>query len=257
MSRCLRFAAVGLLLLSLAVPVRAADWTWSFAPYLWGAGVNLDVTANNEPVLGADVSFSDLLDKTEIAGMVHFEGRRGRGGFFVDALFLAVEDEQTTSGGPVAPPGTLVESEVDFGIYEAGGFFRLTGNRHGLDLLFGARLTDVDQQHRITPPLPSTVVATLEPSSAFTDAFVGLRYTRALGERWGFLVRGDVGAGDTELTWNASGLASVAFGPPDRYTLLFGYRHMAMETEDDSDRGILVETETQLSGPIVGFVFGF
>jgi len=41
-----------------ATEVAAADWEWTIAPYIWGSGISLDMTANDEPVLGADASFS-------------------------------------------------------------------------------------------------------------------------------------------------------------------------------------------------------
>jgi len=186
--------------------------------------------------------------------MIHFEGRAEKAGFFVDLLYLDLSDEETTSPGPPLPGGTTVDAALTTGIYEAGGFYRLPGAGRALDLLFGARLLDFEQGFDIALPSPSTVTTTIEQSDSLLDGFVGVRYGHSMGKRWDFVVRADAGAGDTELTWNAVGTVGVRFGETDRYNLRFGWREMEAEIEAESDRGIDLETDLALSGPIIGFV---
>lgn len=141
-------------------------------------------------------------------------------------------------------------------MYEIGGFFRPSGGTHGLDLLFGARIIDLDMVLDITLPGPLMLSTTVTSSNSFTDGFAGLRYQAPFAERWSFTLRGDAGAGDSELAWNTSALLGYHVGKQRQNIILFGYRHMEIELEDSSS-GLLVQTDLTMSGPIVGFAFRF
>ena len=232
---------------------QAADWEWTIAPYLWGSDISLDLTANNEPVIGGDVAFSDLIDKLEAAFLIHFEGRAGKPGFFVDVLYLSLGDDTTTSPDPPLPGGTMVHSELDSGFYEAGGLYRFIDDGQILDLLYGARVIDMSQEHDVT--LPSTLTTKIETSNTLLDGFVGLRYGHSMGNRWDLEIRGDMGAGDTDLTWNFIGTFGVRFGKTGTYSMRFGWRYLDVDVETRSTSGIDVETDLTLSGPAIAMVF--
>ena len=109
----------------------------------------------------------------------------------------------------------------------------------------------------ITPPPSSPLMAVrVDSSGSLTDGFVGVRYLTPLGERWSLTLRGDAGAGDTELTWNASAVLGYHFGQNDRFNILVGYRHMEIELKDTVD-STRVDTDLTMSGPEVGFGFRF
>jgi hypothetical protein len=128
------------------------------------------------------------------------------------------------------------------------------GDDRVLDLLFGVRMLALEQEHDISVPAPFNSTTSLARSDNLIDGFVGARYRHPLGKRWDFMVRGDVGAGDTEFTWNAVALAGVRFGKTDRYSLRFGWREMESEIEGETDRGVDLDTDLHLSGPILGFI---
>ena len=238
-----------------ASPARAADWDWILTPYLWGSSMKVDVFVKDEPVFGQDLSFSDLIDNLHVGFQLHFEGRRSKAGFFLDLTYLSVSDSETTPANPPLPGGTVLDADVDTTLFEAAGFYRPSGEALGLDLLLGIRVMDLKMELDITPPapLPSTRI---DGSGTFTDAFAGLRYSFPLGQRWILAVRGDAGAGDSDLTWNVSGLFAFHFGKDDRYNALIGYRHMEIEVEETSG-AITVKTELTMSGPMTGFAFRF
>jgi len=233
--------------------IQAADWEWTLAPYAWGAGLKMDLTVNDNAVASTEVDFSDLLDKTDMAGMVHFEGRNGKGGFFVDALFMALSDERTTAPPPPLPGGAQIDAELNQFIAEGGGFWRLGGGESGLDILFGVRAMGIDSEVDITFPSPSTTKVTTGSDETFIDGFVGARYSHPIGGKWDWALRGDVGTGDTDVTWNAVGTVGVRFGDTGKYSLRFGYRQMEMDFEND-DSGAKIETDITFSGAIAGFV---
>ena len=137
---------------AMATPVHAAEWEWVLTPYLWGSDTSVDVFVSDEPVFGGDLEFSDLLDKLEFGAQSHFEGRRGKGGFFLDATFLHATDSQIIEAQPLLPGGTEVRADSKLILVEAGGSFRPGGGAHGFDLLFGVRVIDIDMDIDITPP---------------------------------------------------------------------------------------------------------
>jgi hypothetical protein len=235
----------------------AGDWEWGAAPYLWAADTGLDVAVANEPVIGADVAFSDVLDKIDLAGAVHFEGRRGKVGVLVDLFYLTLSDDRTTAAEPPLPGGSSLEAGMDLGIYEAAGFWRPGGGSHGFDLLAGVRVLDQEQEVRVALPAPSTTATTVESAESHVDGLIGGRYSRELGARWEIGLGADASSGDTELTWSASAGLGVRFGEKRRNVLRFGWRHFDSETEGETKGGQDIDSELTLSGPIVGFVFGF
>ena len=235
---------------------RAEKWNWDVTPYLWASGVHADAEVNGDPAFGADVSFKDIVDKVDIAGMLHFEGRRSKAGFFTDLIFISLTDEQTLPSNPPLPGGTQVEADVDLGLYEAGGFYRVQGDKSGLDVLFGVRLTDLKSDLTFDIPAPISSTAETSGSDSYTDFILGLRYSAPLGKRWYFAVRGDAGLGETESAWN--GVVSFGFmcDKQGKYHLRMGYRYF--KTELDSENGnVDVETDMTLLGPYIGFGFVF
>jgi hypothetical protein len=236
---------------------RAAEkWEWDITPYLWASSVQTDVSLDGDPVLGADASFSNLIDKVDLAGMLHFEGRHGKLGFFTDAIFISLSDEQARSADPPLPGGTETEADLDLGLYEGGGFYRLKDAVTGLDILYGIRVIDSSQDVTITLPSPISATVDGSTSDSFTDGIVGVRYSAPMGKRWYFAIRGDIGAGGTELALN--GIASFGFmcDEKGKYNLRFGYRYFKTEL-DSTENGVDVETDLTLHGPYLGFGFRF
>jgi len=77
------------LLLMMAPALSAADNAeWLVAPYLWVS----DITLDQSSVVSGNISASDLLDKTDSAGMIRMEAALNRGGFTVDYLWLGVSE---------------------------------------------------------------------------------------------------------------------------------------------------------------------
>ena len=62
-------------------------WTFSFTPYGWFTGINGNVTARGHTV-EVDESFIEIAEKSDMfaALMGYFEARKGRWGFFTDAV---------------------------------------------------------------------------------------------------------------------------------------------------------------------------
>jgi hypothetical protein len=242
----------------LAHAETAADWNWTLAPYVWGPHVNLDVTVHDDPVIQADASFKDMLDKTDFAFAIHFEGQCEHAGFLVDALFLDLGANQTSTARPPLPGDTRTALDVNIGLYEAAGFYRLPGKAHGLDLLFGVRMFDYRSRLDVTIPPPIDATTARGTDVNVIDAFGGVRYMTPIGKRWDFSIRGDAGVGGTDLSWNAVASFGVRLGKTDRYNLRLGWHHMELGvTDSDNPLRVEIESDLTLTGPFIGFAMKF
>ena len=227
----------------------AGEWKWELTPYLWGSDVSLDATVNDSLVASTTVDVSDLVDKLDIGGLIHFEGHRGRAGFFLEANYYEFSDDKTILNFPPITDGTVVHSELDLLIGEAGGLYKIVGEDGRLDVLFGVRVFDtgLDLDFDSDPMLGR--------DETILDGFVGLRHRSELSERWTWWGRIDAGTGDTELSWQAILGVGFKLGRSKQNALVLAYRHLAFEFEGGSTGIIGVDLE--LSGPLLGFRFGF
>ena len=248
-------ATAGAIFTLAAGPADAQEREWLVVPYLWGADTSLDALVRDDEVYGGDLDFSDLVDKLDFALQLHVETRKDRFGLMFDLTYLETSDSFTSPANPPLPGGTVLATESDLTIFEAGGFYRPSAESFGWDLLFGVRAIDVNADLTLTPPGPFEP-RVLDGSSSLTDGFAGVRYSAMAGNNWLLSLRGDVGAGDSDLAWNVVGLLGYVFGENDRYNLMFGYRHFALEYDDHSD-GVPVEIDMTMSGPQGGFAFRF
>ena len=232
------------------------DWEWSFTPYLWGPSVSLDVEVANDPVIAADASLKELLDKTDFVGSFHFEGQCEHAGFLVDMTFFDLGADQTTAARPPLPGGTQTTVDLNIALYEAAGFYRPGGWARGFDLLLGARMYDYSSRLDATIPAPINATRTWSTDRNLIDGFAGVRFLTPIGKRWDFVVRGDVGTGGTDLSWNAAGSFGVRLGKTDLFNLRLGWRHMHLEVKND-DAPVEIESETTLTGPFFAFAMKF
>ena len=243
-----------------AGPALAGAWEGTVAPYIWVPGITVDSEFSGEPGLPDDGSNVSIIDKLDAAFMAHAEGRKGRWGVYVDAIYVELSDENSTTlgpGGPVA--GDLVAtSNLKLGLLDIGGLVRLTGGESGpldFDVLLGARVIDIELDTIIS--LPGSASLDVGTKASDTDMMLGGRLLGRINERWYWTARADFSFGESEGTVN--GLASVGyvFGETGLFSLDLGYRHMTLKTKSRRPNGAQVVHDLQVAGPVVGFVFRF
>jgi hypothetical protein len=87
-------------------------------------------------------------------------------------------------------------------------------------------------------------------SESWTDFFVGLLWRPKLGERWTFSGRFDVGAGGSDLVWNA--LAAIDYRLGKWAAVVAGYRYLDYDYKNNNNG---VEVDMAMSGPVVAVRF--
>ena len=236
--------------ISLALPASAIaeDWEWLVAPYAWVPSVKFDQSGDG----GGNISGSDLIDKTDAAGMIRIEAKRDRFGILVDYIFLGLSDDAFIDTVPAFPQGINVRADLDLNVLELAGTYRLGANESGADLIFGLRRISSDKTLLATPV--GLVTQRLDLDNEYNDVMLGGRYLHRFNERWDFTLRGDVSFGDSEGTLNLQ--TSIGFHVVGPFSVQLGYRHAELEYEEEVDGGVDT-TKIDLSGAYLGAVFRF
>jgi hypothetical protein len=243
-------ALLATVLLCLASRFAAADTEWLVAPYGWLPTVSVDQTFDDGSGGGSSGGGAEVLSKIDFAAMLRAEMARGHWGAMLDYIFVSLADQTTYS--PLPAISIDIEGDLDLEVLELGGFYRLSGEARGLDLMLGLRRIDVDLgiviNRQSQSPQPLQIAAEIN------DAFVGARYLLPFGERWNLTLRGDYGFGDSDGTLNA--IASIGVRFNETFGMNFGYRHANIKFEEDIE-GSREDTDISLSGPFVGLMFRF
>jgi hypothetical protein len=238
---------------------RAADrgddgqWRTATSLYAWAAGVEGE-TRDDQDI---DLSFSDLAENLDLALMGTVEARRDRWSLLAD--FVYVELSETNRNRfevpitPGLPPSVDVKTKVEleqFVSTVAGGYNLADGERGTHDLVAGARYLSLDTTITLDANAEELSRSReLSGSQSGWDGIVGLRGRFNLSDKWFLPYFLDVGAGNSDLTWQAFAGVGYEFR---RIDVVAAYRHMAWEFDDDS-----LLNEFALSGAVLGARFRF
>jgi len=227
-------------------PVQESPLSFRVSPYLWMAGLSGDVGINSRlPVIDVDVDFTDIFEHIDwtpppimLAGEVRYE----RFGLVSDLVFLGLESDFARSRGPVS---VAAEVHLDTIVWSFAGAYRVVQDGSAtVDLLAGGRLWNIDAKGTLTGPL-----ATRQRSGSQTwvDPIVGVLGRLELGGGFALQVEGDVGGFgvSSDIDWQV--LGTIQYELEDWIALEAGYRHLAVDFEDD---GFVFDAA--LSGPLIG-----
>ena len=213
------------------------EWQVSGALNLWVAGIQ-GTTLNGTDI---DVSFSDILDSLDMALMGTLEARNSEWSMAGDILYLAITEET----GATLPTGASVDVEVTGTVLNLIGGRSLSDTEDGrVDITLGARHLDMENKLKAVGP-----GAIFTADGDAWDVIVGLRGQRFIDDKWYIPYLVDVGAGDSDLTWQALAGAGYRYSWGD---VVVAYRHMEWDFED----GAPIQ-DINFSGPIAQFKFYF
>jgi hypothetical protein len=211
------------------------DWTWLVAPYFWAAGIDGSLTTNLTGKVDFSVSFDDIWDNLDSAGLVFLEVRKEQFSVLGDFIYMGLSSDETTSGG------LAVDADVNVTIAELAGMYRLTPNSP-YELGAGVRYGQIDVDFD---------VGALSHDNR-RDSFDGFGAGRAswpIAKHWSATAYGDIGAGNSELTWQASGMFGYHF---DGWGLGAGYRALGYKFDSGSN-----EANFTMHGLVFGAEFRF
>lgn len=243
------------------------DWAWAATVYLWlpslGGETAFPSDNGGQPI---DVDMSKVLDSLNFAFMGALDGRKGRWGVGTDLIYLDLSASKKASrgfniGGLDKLP-VNVSAKVDLGL--TGWLWTLTGNyaviehdNYTMRALAGARALDLAET--VDWELTGDVAA-LPPqersgsgraSDTQWDAIVGVKGRATIGaeKNWYVPYYFDIGAGESDLTWQ--GMAGVGYSF-DTIDVVGVWRYL------DYDLGRSVPIQSiNFNGPALGVTFRF
>jgi hypothetical protein len=213
-------------------------------PYLWGAGLDGDVKLGRLPTGGVEASFSDIASVLHFAAMAAFEGRKGRWGFVVDALYFDLSDSTTVPKGQ----GGGVDASLTEQIYTGFATCRVLEGNVAVDVFAGPRYVSMATDLNVTSGVFAG--AAKSASVSWWDGLGGARVLWRLPKNWWLMGAADVGGGGSKLTWEA--LVGAGYEFKKVASIKFGYRYLDIDYESTS---LVYDMAT--AGPYVGVGFRF
>jgi len=216
---------------------------WSITPYIWASNTKVDLTLDDAGIGEGEISFKDLLDVLDTAGMIHIEAGKGSWSMFGDLTYLQTSD--TTERELLSVDTKSKQTFIDTAVaYWPGG----VGSQ--LNFFAGLRYSGFSDRYRFK--LGEVQLPERRSSSDYYDALLGVRYRFDLAERWSLITRGDGSFGDSKGTWLVQANFAYTVGKRRQNRILFGYQYKQAEFKD----GDLVSKFTY-HGPMAGFNFRF
>ncbi|MEA2047940.1 MAG: hypothetical protein U9O64_05765 [Campylobacterota bacterium] len=195
---------------------------------------------------------SSLADKIDMVFMGSYEARKDQWSFLLDAIYLGMSDNQEVSWDiPLTDRSVTAGSDQELAAWLLsgyGGYTIFDMNRASLDIIAGVRYLSLELDISVYSTLLNSVPK-VSPSVALYDGVVGIRGHFDLSENWYLPYMVDIGAGDSDLTWQGEASIGYRFSWGD---ILATYRYVHYEKED-----LRLLDELDLYGPKIGVVFHF
>ena len=239
------------------------EWQFSATVYGWFPDIGGQTSFATGGGGTIDVDISTILDHLKMTFQGALEVRKGRWGAFTDIVYLDVGESTSQTrhveiGGQPLPASvtTALDFDLKSTFLTLAGTWRVTDTSGAtFDVLFGARLATLKQNldwdfsgnfGLVTPP---PLTGSRAVSVDQWDAIVGARGHFAFGaeQKWTMPYHFDVGAGDSDLTWQAMVGLAYQFGWGD---LGVAWRYLDYDVKSDGPI-----TDMNFNGPALGATF--
>lgn len=216
-------------------------WGFEITPYLWGGGVDGDVTLRGHKV-EVDRGFDDLVDRLDFSGSLLGIGYRNHFVVWTQLDYIATDTDELDADEQPASGQIRLESDFFAGTLGFGYIFGEPHGRRHVDLLLGAKYLSVEND------LTLGNIGQFKRDKDYLDPVVIVRPSWRISERWLFNPTFQIGGGvDADLIWELQ--PQLQFQINDNLGLRFGYRNMYYDLE--SENGL-----NKFDGSYRGFVIG-
>jgi hypothetical protein len=227
----------------------STGWEFSATGYAWFSGLSGDIGVFPalQPI-DVDLSFGDVLDHLDFAGMAFLHARKGR---FVGLADIEYIDLGATREILIRDR-EFAEGDLDtstFTATAAAGYRVVDRGPLFLDLVAGIRITALET--RVELRGPARTVAD-DSSLSWVDPLIGAQFRAPLGEHWAVVLYGDIGGFGvgSDLSWQLLGTVQYQVGR--NIWLSGGWRQYAVDYDKD---GFVYDVT--MGGPIAGVTFDF
>lgn len=242
----------------------AETWQWRATVYGWLPTISGSTelpSGSGGPSIVVDPDA--LLDNLDFTAMAALQVNKGRWGGFTDLVYLDLGASKTgfrdlTVGDNQLPAEVNLDARLDVKsvIWTLAGTFRLSETAgNSIDLLLGARMLKMDQTLDWTfngniesLELPGRSGRSKVEGTNW-DAIVGLKGHASLSAngKWFIPYHLDLGAGDSDFTWQAMAGIGHQFGWG---SVLLTWRHLDYDLASGSR-----VADLDVSGPMIGASF--
>jgi len=234
-------------------PVLSENWQFDIHAYIWAADFSGEMDmAGGVPF---DIPFSTLVDNLKMGFYGSFEARKQKWLIYTDIVYLNIE----TDSAPAAPSNPVLsfstrDVSMDGGAFNLiGGYNLLTEGRSRLDFVAGVRYLDLGADFGLNVTFfgENSVKNILIDMGTATDVIVGVKGAYEFSPRWSIPYHADIGAGDSDLTWQL--MSGISYRAADWVDVALTYRHMEWDLK--SNDGLI--NDVSFSGPSIGGTFHF
>ncbi len=228
-------------------------WRFSATPFLWAARFDASVDVKGRST-ASTLSFGDIWDHLDVAGMLHLEASRGRWSAFGEFLWVDLGADGTGPlGGEVDLSFTQAVANLNLGYRllgdgaAPGGGAALPASLEGYA---GARYTRLHA--KLDPAAAGSATGGLD----WVDPVVGIRARLDASPALAFVLRGDVGGfgGSSDQSWYAQG--GLHWRASAAVSLELGWAILTQRYREGDDPDDLA-VRTAMSGPFGGVTFRF
>jgi hypothetical protein len=233
-------------LVQAAEPTPKDSWQHGVVLYAWLPSLDGEFRYQREGGDTLTIDASQILDALQMTFMGAYEARKDKWVLLGDLIYLNLRNDKDRD--------TIGYSNVDMklkgwqiGLY--GGYNLYQTNRSSLDLMAGLRYLTIDTEVKLSSDLALLPDLKLARDADVWDGVIGLRGRTNINENWFIPYYADVGAGDSDMTWQA--MAGIGYQAGWGDTILV-YRHLEWD-----QGGEKLLQNVSFSGPAIAVKFHF
>jgi len=224
----------------LAQEESSDEWEYDFEIYGWLPTIK-PTLPNGETL---NWSLSDLLSNLDFMAMFDGGARKGKWSMGADFIYLNLGDTRTISKEIINHP-VDVEADLDLRALPftvTAGYQIAESEKSRTDIIGGVRYIYIRLPIELS--IGDKIENTLTEKLITWDGIVGLQGKTGINDRWYFDYYGDIGTGQSKLTWQAKAGFGYHF---NKWTATFGYRYLRWNYESTE-----ILKNLTIVGPYIG-----
>ena len=227
--------------------VQSGDWEVRVAPYLLMGSVSGEAAIGVTGPSEVDLDFGDILEKLQVAFMVHGEVYKGDWGAILDYTYLKLGDDIATEQAGVID---ITQKQAIFEAFLSRRFRKEWG---WFDVFGGIRHWD----NKYKLELDGFQVSSVSFNADWVDPVIGGRIYYNITDRFLAGFRGDIGGfgAGSDLTYTLQ--PGIGYHISDWFTLMLQYKYLYADYDNGKEGRDLYSYDAATNGPLLGLLFRF